>query len=93
MVHFSRSKLIRVTPLFKDNVCENSDFSDWDSSSSAESINLNVENEVPPRVKRIRIQQFMNTVDEYSEAEFRKHFRLSRGTANVCIGRFVCRIV
>ncbi|KAF5302126.1 hypothetical protein FQA39_LY10461 [Lamprigera yunnana] len=63
---------------------ENSSDFDWFSSDSIDEYNL----EIPPQTKHIRVQKFeevLEKYEKYSDDEFKKHFRLSKTTSNVCI--------
>lgn len=50
-----------------------------DSSSSSES---------EERAEATRIENYLETIKKYSDAEFKKHFRLNRSTVKLIIGRY-----
>uniref|UniRef100_A0A1Y1LTG0 DDE Tnp4 domain-containing protein n=1 Tax=Photinus pyralis TaxID=7054 RepID=A0A1Y1LTG0_PHOPY len=74
-----KNKLMFVKALFDD---DSSDY-EWFSDSSLEAVDFNVLNE--DRSKRVRVENYLEVIDKYSEEDFRRHFRLSRATANLCI--------
>lgn len=58
-----------------------------DESTSSSSDFLSSEDE-SDRIEHQKIENFVNTINNYSNADFKRHFRLSRTTANIIIGNF-----
>lgn len=58
------------------------------SSSSSDSSSSSSDDELLHRQEKVRIKNFMETVQAYSDEEFRKHFRLERQTAETLIGKY-----
>ncbi|KAK5647945.1 hypothetical protein RI129_002837 [Pyrocoelia pectoralis] len=79
MSELEKNKLIFVKAMFDD---DSKDY-DWFSDSSSETTNFNFSNK--DRSKRVRVENYLEVIAKYSEDDFRRHFRLSRATANLCI--------
>ena len=64
-----------------------SDLSSSDDESTTSSSELSSEEEID-RITHYKIENFVETINKYCDADFKRHFRLSRTTANIIIGNY-----
>lgn len=59
----------------------------FDSSESSDtSLSSDVDDDVPPSIKKARIENYLHVIENYTDLQFKKHFRLTRVVAEMIIG-------
>ncbi|KAB0805677.1 hypothetical protein PPYR_02647 [Photinus pyralis] len=83
----TRSKIVHLNQLGYEVIQqffdEDSSDLEWFSDSSSGNVDFNFFID-EYRKKHVRVQNYVNIVDIYSHEQFRRHFRLSRTTAELC---------